>query len=63
MYNNNESAQEDNQKTNQKPTPQENGDSFDCKVEGKRPPTHTRINMRMNLKASVDVGQFCFEGT
>uniref|UniRef100_H2TMF7 Phosphatidylinositol 3,4,5-trisphosphate-dependent Rac exchanger 2 protein n=1 Tax=Takifugu rubripes TaxID=31033 RepID=H2TMF7_TAKRU len=26
-------AQEDNQKTNQKPTPQENGDSFDCKVE------------------------------
>ncbi|TWW71014.1 Phosphatidylinositol 3,4,5-trisphosphate-dependent [Takifugu flavidus] len=33
VYNNNESAQEDNQKTNQKPTPQENGDSFDCKVE------------------------------
>uniref|UniRef100_A0A674PR62 Phosphatidylinositol 3,4,5-trisphosphate-dependent Rac exchanger 2 protein n=1 Tax=Takifugu rubripes TaxID=31033 RepID=A0A674PR62_TAKRU len=26
VYNNNESAQEDNQKTNQKPTPQENGD-------------------------------------
>lgn len=42
VYNNNESAQEDNQKTNQKPTPQENGDSFDCKVEGKCPPTHGR---------------------
>lgn len=38
VYNNSESAQEDNQKTNQKPTPQENGDGFDCKVEG----DHTR---------------------
>lgn len=34
VYNNSESAQEDNQKSNQKPTPQENGDGFDCKVEG-----------------------------
>lgn len=38
VYNNSESAQEDNQKSNQKPTPQENGDGFDCKVEG----DHTR---------------------
>lgn len=34
VYNNSESAQEDNQKSNQKPTPEENGDGFDCKVEG-----------------------------
>lgn len=38
VYNNSESAQEDNQKSKQKPTPQENGDGFDCKVEG----DHTR---------------------
>lgn len=34
VYNNSESAQEDNQKTNQKPTTEENGDGFECKVEG-----------------------------
>jgi len=34
VYNNSESAQEDKQKTNQKPTPEENGDGFECKVEG-----------------------------
>ncbi len=39
VYNNTESAQEDNQKTNQKPTPEENGDGFECKVEGDH--THT----------------------
>nr|XP_020455651.1 phosphatidylinositol 3,4,5-trisphosphate-dependent Rac exchanger 2 protein [Monopterus albus] len=33
VYNNSESAQEDNQKTNQKPNPGENGDGFECKVE------------------------------
>uniref|UniRef100_A0A8C2XHZ5 Phosphatidylinositol 3,4,5-trisphosphate-dependent Rac exchanger 2 protein n=1 Tax=Cyclopterus lumpus TaxID=8103 RepID=A0A8C2XHZ5_CYCLU len=33
VYNNSESAQEDNQTTNQKPTPEENGDGFECKVE------------------------------
>uniref|UniRef100_A0A8C9YID1 Phosphatidylinositol 3,4,5-trisphosphate-dependent Rac exchanger 2 protein n=1 Tax=Sander lucioperca TaxID=283035 RepID=A0A8C9YID1_SANLU len=33
VYNNSESAQEDNQKTNQKPSPEENGDGFECKVE------------------------------
>uniref|UniRef100_A0A672ZX24 Phosphatidylinositol 3,4,5-trisphosphate-dependent Rac exchanger 2 protein n=1 Tax=Sphaeramia orbicularis TaxID=375764 RepID=A0A672ZX24_9TELE len=33
VYNNSESAQEDNQKTNQKPTSEENGDGFECKVE------------------------------
>lgn len=73
MYNNNESAQEDNQKTDQKPASQENGDGFECKVEGKRLPTHThtdvhagihtRNNMQNTLKATVDVGQICFEGT
>uniref|UniRef100_A0A674NM56 Phosphatidylinositol 3,4,5-trisphosphate-dependent Rac exchanger 2 protein n=1 Tax=Takifugu rubripes TaxID=31033 RepID=A0A674NM56_TAKRU len=36
VYNNNESAQEDNQKTNQKPTPQENGDSFDSIIDGRK---------------------------
>uniref|UniRef100_A0A3Q3A2E4 Phosphatidylinositol 3,4,5-trisphosphate-dependent Rac exchanger 2 protein n=1 Tax=Kryptolebias marmoratus TaxID=37003 RepID=A0A3Q3A2E4_KRYMA len=33
VYNNSESAQEENQKTNQKPPPEENGDGFECKVE------------------------------
>uniref|UniRef100_A0AAQ5YI64 Phosphatidylinositol-3,4,5-trisphosphate-dependent Rac exchange factor 2 n=1 Tax=Amphiprion ocellaris TaxID=80972 RepID=A0AAQ5YI64_AMPOC len=33
VYNSSESAQEDNQKTNQKPAPEENGDGFECKVE------------------------------
>ncbi|XP_036413863.1 phosphatidylinositol 3,4,5-trisphosphate-dependent Rac exchanger 2 protein [Colossoma macropomum] len=33
VYNNNESAQEDHQKTNQKPSSEENGDVFECKVE------------------------------
>ncbi|XP_037549901.1 phosphatidylinositol 3,4,5-trisphosphate-dependent Rac exchanger 2 protein [Nematolebias whitei] len=33
VYNNSESAQEENQKTKQKPTPEENGDGFECKVE------------------------------
>uniref|UniRef100_A0A8D3BTW5 Phosphatidylinositol-3,4,5-trisphosphate dependent Rac exchange factor 2 n=1 Tax=Scophthalmus maximus TaxID=52904 RepID=A0A8D3BTW5_SCOMX len=33
VYNNSESAQEDKQKTNQKPTAEENGDGFECKVE------------------------------
>ncbi|TDG97257.1 hypothetical protein EPR50_G00224110 [Perca flavescens] len=33
VYNNSESAQEDNQKTNQKASPEENGDGFECKVE------------------------------
>uniref|UniRef100_A0A7N6A4Y7 Phosphatidylinositol 3,4,5-trisphosphate-dependent Rac exchanger 2 protein n=1 Tax=Anabas testudineus TaxID=64144 RepID=A0A7N6A4Y7_ANATE len=32
VYNNSESAQEDNQKTNQKPTTEENGDGFECKI-------------------------------
>uniref|UniRef100_A0A667YJ51 Phosphatidylinositol 3,4,5-trisphosphate-dependent Rac exchanger 2 protein n=1 Tax=Myripristis murdjan TaxID=586833 RepID=A0A667YJ51_9TELE len=33
VYNNSESAQEDHQKSNQKPAPEENGDGFECKVE------------------------------
>uniref|UniRef100_A0A8C7XIB0 Phosphatidylinositol 3,4,5-trisphosphate-dependent Rac exchanger 2 protein n=1 Tax=Oryzias sinensis TaxID=183150 RepID=A0A8C7XIB0_9TELE len=33
VYNTSESAQEDNQKTNQKPSTEENGDGFECKVE------------------------------
>uniref|UniRef100_A0A8C2D5H7 Phosphatidylinositol-3,4,5-trisphosphate-dependent Rac exchange factor 2 n=1 Tax=Cyprinus carpio TaxID=7962 RepID=A0A8C2D5H7_CYPCA len=33
VYNNSESAQEDHQRTNQKPTAGENGDVFECKVE------------------------------
>ncbi|XP_066534041.1 phosphatidylinositol 3,4,5-trisphosphate-dependent Rac exchanger 2 protein [Hoplias malabaricus] len=33
VYNNSESAQEDHQKTNQKPSSEENGNVFDCKVE------------------------------
>lgn len=36
VYNTSESAQEDNQKTNQKPTTEENGDGFECKVEGEQ---------------------------
>uniref|UniRef100_A0AAX7UFU3 Phosphatidylinositol 3,4,5-trisphosphate-dependent Rac exchanger 2 protein n=1 Tax=Astatotilapia calliptera TaxID=8154 RepID=A0AAX7UFU3_ASTCA len=34
VYNSSENAQEDNQKTNQKPIPEKNGDGFECKVEG-----------------------------
>uniref|UniRef100_A0A8C2BDE5 Phosphatidylinositol 3,4,5-trisphosphate-dependent Rac exchanger 2 protein n=1 Tax=Cyprinus carpio TaxID=7962 RepID=A0A8C2BDE5_CYPCA len=34
VYNNSESAQEDHQRANQKPTAGENGDVFECKVEG-----------------------------
>uniref|UniRef100_A0A8C1G3I2 Phosphatidylinositol 3,4,5-trisphosphate-dependent Rac exchanger 2 protein n=1 Tax=Cyprinus carpio TaxID=7962 RepID=A0A8C1G3I2_CYPCA len=34
VYNNSESAQEDHQRTNQKPAAGENGDVFECKVEG-----------------------------
>uniref|UniRef100_A0A8C2BC35 Phosphatidylinositol 3,4,5-trisphosphate-dependent Rac exchanger 2 protein n=1 Tax=Cyprinus carpio TaxID=7962 RepID=A0A8C2BC35_CYPCA len=33
VYNNSESAQEDHQRANQKPTAGENGDVFECKVE------------------------------
>uniref|UniRef100_A0AAR2K4G3 Phosphatidylinositol 3,4,5-trisphosphate-dependent Rac exchanger 2 protein n=1 Tax=Pygocentrus nattereri TaxID=42514 RepID=A0AAR2K4G3_PYGNA len=33
VYNNNESAQEDHQKANQKPSSEENGEVFECKVE------------------------------
>uniref|UniRef100_A0A3Q3N311 Phosphatidylinositol 3,4,5-trisphosphate-dependent Rac exchanger 2 protein n=1 Tax=Mastacembelus armatus TaxID=205130 RepID=A0A3Q3N311_9TELE len=33
VYNNSESAQENKQKTNQKPITEENGDGFECKVE------------------------------
>uniref|UniRef100_A0A669BBU5 Phosphatidylinositol 3,4,5-trisphosphate-dependent Rac exchanger 2 protein n=1 Tax=Oreochromis niloticus TaxID=8128 RepID=A0A669BBU5_ORENI len=33
VYNSSESAQEDNQKTNQKPITEKNGDGFECKVE------------------------------
>uniref|UniRef100_A0AAX7V1M5 Phosphatidylinositol 3,4,5-trisphosphate-dependent Rac exchanger 2 protein n=1 Tax=Astatotilapia calliptera TaxID=8154 RepID=A0AAX7V1M5_ASTCA len=33
VYNSSENAQEDNQKTNQKPIPEKNGDGFECKVE------------------------------
>uniref|UniRef100_A0A8B9LTI8 Phosphatidylinositol-3,4,5-trisphosphate-dependent Rac exchange factor 2 n=1 Tax=Astyanax mexicanus TaxID=7994 RepID=A0A8B9LTI8_ASTMX len=33
VYNNNESAQEEHQKANQKPSSEENGEVFDCKVE------------------------------
>lgn len=68
VYNNSESAQEDNQKSNQKPTPEENGDGFDCKVEGDH--THaclftksnmgfTRLGNIILLKVSVDVTQAC----
>lgn len=39
VYNNSESAQEDNQKTNQKPALEENGEGFECQVEGDH--THT----------------------
>lgn len=41
VYNNSESAQEDNQKTNQKPALEENGEGFECQVEGDH--THTFI--------------------
>lgn len=34
MYNNSEGAREDNQKNEQKTPAQENGDGFECKVEG-----------------------------
>lgn len=34
VYNNSESAQEDKQKTNRKAALEENGDGFECKVEG-----------------------------
>lgn len=34
VYNNSESAREDNQKIEQKTAAQENGDGFECKVEG-----------------------------
>uniref|UniRef100_A0A672QUA2 Phosphatidylinositol-3,4,5-trisphosphate dependent Rac exchange factor 2 n=1 Tax=Sinocyclocheilus grahami TaxID=75366 RepID=A0A672QUA2_SINGR len=34
VYNNSESAQEDHKRTNQKPAAGENGDVFECKVEG-----------------------------
>lgn len=69
VYNNSESAQGDNQKSNQKPTPQENGDGFECKVEGDLPhmQTFTWNYMRINgkkeipLKVSVDVTQVCSE--
>ena len=40
VYNNSESAQEDNQKTNRNPAPQENGDGFECKVEGEHTHKH-----------------------
>ncbi|KAG7261677.1 hypothetical protein CRUP_036522 [Coryphaenoides rupestris] len=33
VYNNNESAQEDERKSNQKRSAEENGDGFECKVE------------------------------
>lgn len=39
VYNSSESAQEDNQKAPQKPNSEENGDGFECKVEGDH--THT----------------------
>ena len=34
VYNNNESAQEDERKSNQKRSAEENEDGFECKVEG-----------------------------
>ena len=48
VYNNSESAQEDNQKTNQKPTPEENGDGFECKVEGDHTCTHIQMELHGN---------------
>lgn len=68
VYNNSESAQEDNQKTNQKPTPEENGDGFECKVEGDQTHIHTftrnytrvtHLGKENPLKVSVDVIQAC----
>lgn len=58
VYNNSESAQEDKQKTNQKPTAEENGDGFECKVEGEctRARTLTR-NQHGNY--STGTKKFC----
>uniref|UniRef100_A0AAQ4Q4E6 Phosphatidylinositol 3,4,5-trisphosphate-dependent Rac exchanger 2 protein n=1 Tax=Gasterosteus aculeatus aculeatus TaxID=481459 RepID=A0AAQ4Q4E6_GASAC len=36
VYNNSESAQEDNQTTNEKPTPEENGDGFESIIDGRK---------------------------
>lgn len=49
VYNNSESAQEDNQKSDQKTTPQENGDGFECKVEGGYKHTHTQAPLTVFL--------------
>lgn len=49
VYNNSESAQEDNQTTNQKPSPEENGDGFECKVEGDHTKHTLKINCNKNL--------------
>uniref|UniRef100_A0A665W895 Phosphatidylinositol 3,4,5-trisphosphate-dependent Rac exchanger 2 protein n=1 Tax=Echeneis naucrates TaxID=173247 RepID=A0A665W895_ECHNA len=51
VYNNSESAQEDNQKTNQKPTTEENGDGFECKVEG----DHTHMSIIDGKKDHVSL--------
>lgn len=49
MYNNSESAQEDHQRTNQKPTAEENGDVFECKVEGAVTHTHFSFDIFYSL--------------
>uniref|UniRef100_A0A8C7XJA7 Phosphatidylinositol 3,4,5-trisphosphate-dependent Rac exchanger 2 protein n=1 Tax=Oryzias sinensis TaxID=183150 RepID=A0A8C7XJA7_9TELE len=51
VYNTSESAQEDNQKTNQKPSTEENGDGFECKVEGDR--TH-KDALKLRTPAIID---------
>lgn len=51
VYNNSESAQEDHQRTNQKPAAGENGDVFECKVEGAD--THTSANTYYTHKTST----------
>uniref|UniRef100_A0A672QUI4 Phosphatidylinositol-3,4,5-trisphosphate dependent Rac exchange factor 2 n=1 Tax=Sinocyclocheilus grahami TaxID=75366 RepID=A0A672QUI4_SINGR len=53
VYNNSESAQEDHKRTNQKPAAGENGDVFECKVEGAV--THTSANTYYGKKDHVSL--------
>lgn len=49
IYNNSESALEENQKSNQKPTLDENGDGFEGKVEG----DHTQAYSQSTLQSPI----------
>lgn len=57
VYNNSESAQEDNQKTNQKPALEENGDGFECKVEGDHTHIHTHSHIHKKLHENYSSGK------